>query len=96
MVDAIGCLRRIWLGWVSCSLFSYIKSIATLEKIFAVEKSGPNAAFNLFFLGLGWPWVGGLVGFIVIFLCFPTEQNLVNRKHPIGCLLILIGWLAVC
>ena len=34
--------------------------------------------FNLIFLGLGWPWVGEFVGF-VIFTCFPTQQNLVNR-----------------
>ena len=53
-----GCLRRNWLGWVSCSSVSYIKSIPTHEKIFAVGKSGPNAAFNLIFLGLGWPWMG--------------------------------------
>ena len=47
-------------------------------------KSGPNAAFNLIFPGLGWPWVGEFVGFIVIFICFPTQQNLVYRKHPNG------------
>ena len=32
-----------------------------------------------FFFGLGWPWVGEFVGFIICF--FPTQQNLVNRKH---------------
>ena len=31
------------------------------KKIFAVGKSGPKATFNLFFLGLGWPWVGEFV-----------------------------------
>ena len=45
---------------------SYMKSIPTHEKLFAEEKSGPNATFNLIFLGLGWPWVGEFVGFIVI------------------------------
>ena len=40
-----------------------------------------NAIFNLFFLGLGWPWVGELDGFI-IFTCFPTQQNSGNRKTP--------------
>ena len=30
---------------------SYIKQIPTHKKIFAVGKSGPNAAFNLVFLG---------------------------------------------
>ena len=39
-----------------------------------------NATFNLFFLGLGWPWVGEFVGFILIFTCFPTQHNLVNRN----------------
>ena len=33
-----------------------------------VGKSGPNATFNLFFLGLGWPWVGEFVGFVIIFI----------------------------
>ena len=61
---------------------SYIKSIPTHEKIFAVGRSGPNATFNFFVLGLGWPWVGKFVGFILIFTCFPTQYNMVNRKHP--------------
>ena len=39
--------------------------------------------FNLIFLGLGWPWVGEFVGFITVFMCFSTQHNLVNRKHPI-------------
>ena len=32
---------------------SYIKSIPTHEKLFAVGKRGPNATFNLIFLGVG-------------------------------------------
>ena len=32
---------------------------------------------------MGWPWVRELVGFIIIFRCLLTQQNLVNRKHPI-------------
>ena len=28
----------------------------------------------LIFLGLGWPWVGEFVGFIVMFICFPTQH----------------------
>ena len=47
-----------------------------------MEKSGPNATFNLTFLGLGWPWVGEFDGFITLFTCFPTQQNLAYRKHP--------------
>ena len=45
---------------------SYIKSIPAHEKIFSVGKSGPKAAFNLIFLGLGWPRVGEFVGFTII------------------------------
>ena len=47
-------------------------------------KSGPNTTFNLIFLGLalGWPWVGEFDGFMIILISFPTQHNLVNRKHP--------------
>ena len=55
---------------------SYIKSIPTHEKKYAVGKSGSNATFNLFFLGLDWPWVGEFVGFtiIIIFRAVFIEQ----------------------
>ena len=43
---------------------SYKKSIPTHEKSFVVRKSGPNTTLTLILLGLGWPWVGELVGFI--------------------------------
>ena len=47
---------------------SYIKSIPAHEKAFAVlEKVAEMPLFNLIFLGLGWPWVGEFVGFIIIF-----------------------------
>ena len=52
------------------------------KKKIAVGKSGANDIFNLFFLGLGWPWVVEFDGFIIMFM-FPTQQNLVNRKLPI-------------
>ena len=52
--------------YISC-----IKPIPTHENVCAV-----------IFLGLGWPWVGEFVGFIILFICFPTQHNLVNRKHP--------------
>ena len=57
-------------------------------------KSGPNVTFDLFFLGLGWPWVGEFVGFVIMFTCFPTQQNLVNRKHRIimSKCVIAVGW----
>ena len=35
-----------------------------------------------FFLGLGLPLVAESLGFIIIFICFSTQQNLVNRKDP--------------
>ena len=47
------------------------------------EKVAQNATFDLIFLGLGWPWVGGFDGFIIIFTCFSTRRNLVYREHPI-------------
>ena len=53
-----GCLRRILVGLSFLWSVSYIKSIPTHETVFAVGNSGPNATFNLFFYGLGWPWVG--------------------------------------
>ena len=72
-------------GWVGCFLqsVSYMKSVPAHEK---KKCSGKKVAqvplFNLFFfVGLSWPWVGEFVGFIVTFLCIPTQQNLVNRIH---------------
>ena len=70
----------VGLGFLAC--FLYKVSIPTHEKLVSVGKSGPNATFNPIFLGLGWPWVGEFVGFIIIiFTCFPTQQNLAYRKH---------------
>ena len=74
----------MWLGFVGfLQSVSYIKPILTQEKLFAVGTSGRNATFKLIFLGLGWPWVGGFVGFIIIFICLATQHSLVYRKHPI-------------
>ena len=72
------------LGWVGFRVgcFRYKTNPNPHEKIFAVGKSGPIATFNLFFLGLGWPWVGEFVGFIIILTCFPTQQNLVKSQAP--------------
>ena len=72
--------RLVGLGFLSS--VSYITPIPTHEKIFAGGRRGPNTTFNLIFLGLGWPWVGEFGRFIVIFILFPTQQNLVNRKKP--------------
>ena len=35
-----------------------------------------------YFFGLGWPWVGEFVGFIILLIGFPTQQSLVNCEHP--------------
>ena len=77
--QAIGCSRIIWYGWVFLQSVSYIKPISTHEKLFDVARSAPNNIFNLIFLGLARPWVGEFVGFILIFTCFPTQQNLGNN-----------------
>ena len=71
---------EILAGLCFLSFVSYIQPVPNHEKIFAVGKSGPKATFNLVFLGLGWPWIGEFVGFIII-KCSPTQQKLVNRKH---------------
>lgn len=60
-----------------------------MKKLLAVGKRrGPDAAFNVIFLGLGWvwPWVlGEFVGFILIIICFPIIPSiiLVYRKHHV-------------
>ena len=82
----------VGLGFLWC--VPYIKPILTQEKIFAVGKSGPKATCNLFFRGLGCPWVGEFDGFIIIFICFPTQQNLVCIANtlmttPRGLVLVL-------
>ena len=77
-------LAEFLVGLGFLSSISYIKSIPTLENLSAVGKSGPNVTLiNLFFLGLEWPWVGEFVVLIIMFICFPTQHNLVNRKRPI-------------
>ena len=81
----IGCLRRIWLGQVSWQSVSCIKPIPSYEKILAVGKSDPIGTFFdlFFFLGLGWPWVGGVRQFHDNIFMFsnPTEK-LVHCKYP--------------
>ena len=45
------------LGWVRCLVvcFLYKTNRKTTKNCLLWEKSGPNATFNLIFLGLGWP-----------------------------------------
>ena len=56
------------VGLGSLQSVSCIKSDPTHEKKIAMgKKVGSNATFTLFFLGLGWPWVGEFVGFMIMF-----------------------------
>ena len=52
----IWCLRRVWLGWASCSLFPNVKSIPPHE-IFTCcgEKVAQMPLLAFFF---SWIWVG--------------------------------------
>ena len=68
---------------------SYIKSILNQRKnICCGKKKWPEMLLSAcFFLGLGWPWVGEFVGFMMTFICFPTQQhwyiaNVLIHKHP--------------
>ena len=59
-------------GWVGFLMVCFLHIMDKInpnppKKYLLWEKSGPNATFNLIFLGLGWPWVGEFVGFIIIF-----------------------------
>ena len=77
------------IGWVGFDCVGFLvvcllhKINPNPRKLFAVGKSGPNATF-LIFLGVGWPWVGEFVGFMIILTRLPTQHNLVNCKHPIA------------
>ena len=82
----VSCTNRVCadnlVGLAFLYSISYIKSISTHEKIFAVgKKVAQMPLLTYFFVGLGWPCVGEFDGFIIIFTCFPTQQNSVNRKH---------------
>ena len=54
--------------------FLYKTNPKPTKKKLRCEKVGQNATFNLIFLGLGWPWAGEFVGFIIIFICFPNQE----------------------
>ena len=49
----------------------------THEKLFAVGKMAQMPLLTSVFLGSVGPWVGEFVGFIIIVICSPTQQNLV-------------------
>ena len=56
-------------------------------------KIGPNDTFNLFFVGSGWSWVGEFIEIIIntAEYFFPTQQNMVNRKHANTVLLVSLN-----
>ena len=83
-----GGLRRMLLGLlggvlVVCFLLRICNQPQPAKKYLLWEKVAQMPLLTYFFLGFGWPWVGEFVGFVVIFICFPTRHNLVNRKHPV-------------
>ena len=69
-----------------------MKPISTHEKRFAVGNRGPKChSFNLFFLGLGRPWVGEFVGFHTeVYLFSNLTEHGKSRKPLLVC--SLIGW----
>ena len=50
------CSPRIWLGWVSSSLFPIETNPNPPKKVFALGRIDPNATLDLVFLGLGLGW----------------------------------------
>ena len=72
------------MGWVEFLVVCLRYKISpNPRKNVCCGKKWPNLPlFNLIFVGRVWPWVGELVGLIIISICFPTQQHLVNRKHP--------------
>lgn len=65
------------IGWVGilvlCFLYEIIPNPWEKVRTCCGKKPGPNATFTLF------SWVGEFVGFIMIFMRFPTKHDLVNR-----------------
>ena len=54
-------------------------------------KNGPNATFNLFFLG--WVGLGGeFVGFIITFRCFLTQHSLKSQTPYLCYFLDRVGY----
>ena len=79
---SIGCGKIRWVGFLLVC-FRHKTNPNPRKIICCGEKVAQMPLQNLFFLRLGWPWVGEFVGFIITYTCFPTQHNLVNRKHPI-------------
>ena len=77
-----GVRREFLVGLGFLQSVSYIKPIPTHEKKSLWENVVQMPLFNLTFLGLGWPWVGEFVGFIVISRCvFQPNRIWYIAKH---------------
>ena len=83
MVDTIGCLPGNLVGLGLLQSVSYIKSIPTHEKIFCCGKKVAQMSLLIYFfldwVGLG---LGSFVGFMIIFVCLPTQQKLEKSQTP--------------
>ena len=82
LLTLIGCSRRIWFGWVSCSLFPISNQSQPTKNYLLWEKMAQTPLFTYFFLG----WVGlGLgsssVSYYYLYV-FQPNMILVHRKHP--------------
>ena len=74
----LGYLRRIWLGLVGFLVVYFLKKINPnpRKKKLLSEKVAQILFSAYFFLGsVGFGLVGEFVGFITIFICFPTQQK---------------------
>ena len=68
------------VGWVGVIVVCFLYKVNPNPRktILLWEKVAQTSLFNLIFLGLGWPWVGEFVGFIIIFTSkyiFQPQQN---------------------
>ena len=61
---------------------SYMKSIPNPRKTVCCGKTWHKCHFDLIFLGLGWPWVGEFVGFIITRIC--VFQPDIQRTNSIA------------
>ena len=91
-MQTLGHLRSIWLGRVFRGLSPIKNQSQPTSNNLLWEKVAATPLSTYFFLGLGWPWVGEFVGFIIILKCFhPTQHNFEDRKQPIAPRNVLIA-----
>ena len=73
-------------GWVRfLAVYFPHKTNPTPRKIYMLwEKVALNATFNLFFLGLGWPWVGEFDDFTITCM-FPNPTEFGISQNNVLC-----------